>query len=92
MYGEAWIAQSVWRRAGRLRFDSWWKQETFLYSTASRPALGPTQPLIEWVPGAISPTVNRPGREADHSPPSGAEVKNCGTIPRFPPISLGRGA
>jgi len=26
--------------------------------------------------GGSSPGVNRPGREADHSPPSSAEVKN----------------
>jgi hypothetical protein len=26
----------------------------------------------------------RPGREADHSPSSSAEVKNCGTIPPLP--------
>jgi hypothetical protein len=41
------------------------------------PALGPTQPLIQWVPGVISLGVVRPGREADHSPPSSAEVKNA---------------
>jgi hypothetical protein len=38
-------------------------------------ALGPTQPPIQWVPGALSLGVKRPGREADHSPPSSAEVK-----------------
>jgi hypothetical protein len=26
----------------------------FLYTTASRPVLGPTQPPIQWVPGALS--------------------------------------
>jgi hypothetical protein len=31
--------------------------------------------------GALSPGVKRPGREADHSPPSNAEVKNGGAIP-----------
>jgi hypothetical protein len=35
-----------------------------------RPALGSTQPPIKWVPG-----VKRQGREADHSPPTTAEVK-----------------
>jgi hypothetical protein len=29
-----------------------------------------------WVPGALSLGVKRPGREADHSPPSSAKVKN----------------
>jgi hypothetical protein len=41
----------------------------------SKTALGPTQPPIQWVPGALSLGVKRPGREADHSPPSSAEVK-----------------
>jgi hypothetical protein len=41
----------------------------------SRTALGPTQPPIQWVPGALSLGVKRPGCEADHSPPSSAEVK-----------------
>jgi hypothetical protein len=49
----------------------------FLFTIASRPALGPTQPPIQWVPGALSLGVKRPGREADHSPPSSAEVKNA---------------
>jgi len=29
------------------------------------------------VPGALFPGVKRPGREADHSPHSSAEVKNA---------------
>jgi len=29
------------------------------------------------VPGTLSLGVKRPGREADHSPPSSAEVKEC---------------
>jgi hypothetical protein len=49
--------------------------KNFLFSTSSRPALGPTQPPIQWVPGALSPGVKRPGREADHSPPAITEVK-----------------
>jgi hypothetical protein len=47
-----------------------------LFTTASRPALGPTQPPIQCVPGALSLGIKRPGREADHSPPSSVEVKN----------------
>jgi hypothetical protein len=43
----------------------------------SRPALEPTQPPIQWVLGALSLEIKRPGREADHSPPSSAEVKEC---------------
>jgi hypothetical protein len=39
--------------------------------------LGPTQPHIQSVPRALSLGVKRPRREADHSPPSSAEVKNA---------------
>jgi hypothetical protein len=42
-----------------------------------RPALGPTQPPIQWVPGALSLGVKRSGREVGHSPQSGSEVKEC---------------
>jgi hypothetical protein len=49
----------------------------FPLASVSRPALGPTQPPVQWVPGVLSPGVKaRPGRYADHSPPSSAEVEN----------------
>jgi hypothetical protein len=35
------------------------------------------QTPIQWILGALSPEVKRPGREADHSPPSSAQVKNA---------------
>jgi hypothetical protein len=60
----------------------------FLLTPASRTALGPNQPLIQWVPGALSLGVKRPGREADHSPPSGAEVKNAWSCISTPPVHL----
>jgi hypothetical protein len=53
--------------------------KTFLFTIASRPALGPSQPPIQWVPG-----VTRPGREADQSPPFSAEAKNGGAILPLP--------
>jgi hypothetical protein len=41
-----------------------------IVSTAFRPALGPTQPPIQWIL-----QVKQLGYEADHSLPTGAEVK-----------------
>jgi hypothetical protein len=71
-------------QSGRPEFDSWRGQEISLYFTASRLALRPTQPLVQWVPGTLSLGVKRPGREADLPPPSSADVKNCGAIPPLP--------
>jgi hypothetical protein len=42
--------------------------KNFLYSTASRPALGPTKTPIQWVSGVLSPGIKRQGSEAGHSP------------------------
>jgi hypothetical protein len=54
--------------------------------TASRPALRPTPPPIQWVSGALSLGVKRPGREADHSlvPRS----KNAWSYTSTPPLRL----
>jgi hypothetical protein len=49
--------------------------KNFLFSKSSRPDLGPTQPRIQRVPEDLSPEIKRPGREADHSPPTSAKVK-----------------
>jgi hypothetical protein len=65
-------------------FESPQREEIFLYSTAFKPAPGPIHPPIQWVLGALSPGVKRPGREADHSPPSSAEVKNGGAVNPLP--------
>jgi hypothetical protein len=82
MYFSSPIAQLLQRWAtgwtiGVLGFDSRRELEIFLLPTASRPALGPTQHPIQWVPGALSLGVKPPGREADHSLPCSAEVKEC---------------
>jgi len=42
-----------------------------------RPALGPTQLPTQCVSGALSFGLRRPGRKAEHSPPSSAEFKNA---------------
>jgi hypothetical protein len=56
-----------------------------IFSSPRRPVLGPTQPPFLWVPGALSPGVKRPGREADHSPPTSAEVKKTWIYTSSPP-------
>jgi hypothetical protein len=68
------------------------KRDFVLSSTASRPTLGPTQPPIQWVAGALSTGVKRQGLEADHSPPSSVEVKNGGAIISIPNTPSWRGA
>jgi hypothetical protein len=57
------------------------KGKIFLFSIASRPALGPTHPPLPFVPVAISLELKRPWRESDYSPLSSAEVKNGGAAP-----------
>jgi hypothetical protein len=71
-----------------LGFDSRRGLGIFLFTITSRTALGPTHPPIQWVPGALPLGVKRPGREADHSPPSSAEVKNTWSYISTPPIRL----
>jgi hypothetical protein len=73
---------------GVLGFDSRWGLGIFLFITASRTALGPTQPPIQCVPGILSLGVKRPGSEANHSPPSSAEIKNAWSYTSTPPIGL----
>jgi hypothetical protein len=46
-----------------------------IFCTSSRPAVGLTQPAVQWVPGAVFPVVKQLGREADHSRRTNAEVK-----------------
>jgi hypothetical protein len=64
----------------------------FLITTSSRPALGPTQPPIQWVPGTLSTAVKRPGREADHSPPPCTEFENAWSYTSTHNTSSWRGA
>jgi hypothetical protein len=56
------------------------RDKIFIFSIASRLALGPTQ----LVPGTVSSGVKQPRSEAVHSTPSSAEVKNAGAIPSLP--------
>jgi hypothetical protein len=61
--------------------------QDFLFYEASRQALGPTGPPIQWVLKALSPVIKRQWREADHSPSSSAEVESGGTISPLPHMS-----
>jgi hypothetical protein len=63
-------------------------QGFFLFTTASRPALGPTHPPTLWVPRVLSPRAKWPGREANHSPPTRAEIKNAWNYTPTPPYFL----
>jgi hypothetical protein len=68
-----------------LGFDSWQGLGVFLFNTASRMALRPTQPPIQWVPRALFLGVKWLGREADHSPQSRAGGQRMsGAIPPLP--------
>jgi hypothetical protein len=64
-------------RVERPGFDSQQGQGFFQFITTSRPALGSTQPPIQWVPGALSPGVKWPKNKDDFSSPSSAEVNNA---------------
>jgi hypothetical protein len=71
-----------------LGFDSWWGLGIFLFTTMSRMDLEPTQPPIQWVPGALSLGAKRPGRETDHSTPSSSKVKELVELYLHSPIRL----
>jgi hypothetical protein len=60
----------------------------FFLDTASRPAEGPIQPPIRWEPGALTPVLKRPGREADRTPLPNTEVKNAWNYTSTPPVRL----
>jgi hypothetical protein len=68
-------------------FDSQQGQEIHMFSKPSKPALGPTQPPIQRVPGLLSPGVNGPRREADHTP-SSTKVKNEWSYTSTPPYAF----
>jgi hypothetical protein len=87
------IAQSVYRLAtawttARGRSSSPDRVKNFLFSKSSRLALGSSQPLIQWVPGALSPGVKLPDHEADHSTSTSAEVKKMWIYTSTPPYAF----
>jgi hypothetical protein len=69
-------------------FDSLQRLRIFLFTTTSRPALGPTQSPIQCVSRVLSLGVKRSRREADHSHPSSADVKNSWRYTSIPLMCL----
>jgi hypothetical protein len=69
-----WYSDWLRARRPRCRSSSPGRVKNFIFSTASRGTLWPTQPPSQWVPRAVSPQIKRPGREADRSPPTTALV------------------
>jgi hypothetical protein len=68
-----------------LRLDG--KRIRIRFPAASRSSLRPTLSPNQRVPGAVSLGVKRSGRDADHSPPSSAEVKSGLAIHPLPHTS-----
>jgi hypothetical protein len=77
-----------WRMEGRVSIPGTGKD--FLFFTTSRPALGTTQPPIQYLIGCCGSFlvgVKWQRREDDHSPLSNAKDKNGGAIPALPHTS-----
>jgi hypothetical protein len=79
-------------QAGRPGFDFRQGHQIYLNSTVSRPALRPTQPPTQWASWALSLGLKWSRSEANHLPPSSAEVKNGGVVPPLSHSSSWRGA
>jgi hypothetical protein len=60
----------------------------FLFTTTSRPTVGPTQPPVQWVRGALCLELKRPWHEGNHSPSCSAEIKNAWNCTSTPPYVL----
>jgi hypothetical protein len=60
----------------------------FLISMSFRPVLGPTEPPIQRVSGALSSAAKQPRRETDHPPTSSAEVENAWICTSSPHTAL----
>jgi hypothetical protein len=77
---------SNWLRAGQPK--GWVscadRDKNFLFFTLTRPVLGPIRPTYPMENRNFTPEVKLPRREADHSPPTSAEVKNTWTYTSTP--------
>jgi hypothetical protein len=69
-------------------FESWQGLGIFLFTTTSRPALGPTQPPIQWALSALSPGVKllscRCMKLTTHLHHLALRSIMCGAIPPLP--------
>jgi hypothetical protein len=60
----------------------------FLFATASKPALGASQPPNQWYQRVLTPEIKRPGREAANPLQYSAEVKNAWSYTSTPSLRL----
>jgi hypothetical protein len=72
--GDYWLRARRSEDRGSIPGGGW---EFFSSTPCPYPVLGPTQPLIQWVQGALSLGVKPSWSNADQSPSSSAEVKNA---------------
>jgi hypothetical protein len=79
---------SDWLRAGRLRgrSSSPGREKNFLQIVQTGSGVHPTSHPMGT--GDSSPGLERQGREADHSPPAGAEVKKIWVYISTPPYAF----
>jgi hypothetical protein len=68
-------------------FDYRWGQEFALLHVVQTGSED-HYPPIQWVPGALSPGVKRPGCQANHSPQTSAEVKKIWIYTSTPPYAF----
>jgi hypothetical protein len=61
---------------------------SFLFSKMSRLDVWPTQPPVQWMPGALFLGVNWVTQYAEPSPPSSAKVRNEWSCTSTPPLAL----
>lgn len=71
------------QQAGRRekRNFNYLSEEDLFRTTASTPALGKTQSVVQWAQGAKPPTVKRLGHDAGHSSSYHGEIKTRGAKP-----------
>jgi hypothetical protein len=56
----------------------------FIFSETSRPALGPTQPPVQWLLGTLLQVLNRPECNAEHSLSLAPRLRMNGAKSPFP--------